>query len=179
MKTRLSIFATLMVLVMAAFAAPADAKGPLHGEMDLQFNLAWPGPQTEIPDWVGTITIDDDVYGMAFFNTGSGKPFEDNPSDVVFFEETWVIYDELAFTFDGFVLTEFDPGEVVLSGYDRGIVTIPNSSYHMNGDVRVAEGELAGWLGRNVHMSGEIVWGDGTVYPLGAPQYAPGAFRIN
>ena len=179
MKTRLSILAALIALLTAAFAAPAEAKRPLYGEMDLQFNLAWPGPQTEVPDWVGTITIDGDVYGMAFFNTGSGKPFDDNPSDVVFFEETWVIYDELTFVFDGFVLDEFEPGDVVLSGYDRGIVTIPNSWYHMNGDVRVADGDFIRSLGRNVHMSGDIVWGDGTVYPLGAPQYAPGVFRIN
>lgn len=169
----------MIALLVAAFALPAEAKRPLTGEMDLQFNLAWPGPQTEVPDWVGTITIDGVEYGMAFFNTGSGKPFVDNPSDNVFFEETWVIYDELTFAFEGFVLTEFEPGDVVLSGYDRGIVTIPNSRYHMNGDVRVADGDFGGWLGRNVYMSGDIVWGDGTLYPPGAPQHAPGVFRIN
>lgn len=162
-----------------AFALPAQATRPLSGEMELQFNLAWPGPNTEIPDWVGTITIDGTDYGMAFFNTGTGKPFLDNPSDVVFFEETWVIYDDLEFTFDGSELREFEPGEVVLSGYDRGIVTIPNSKYHMNGDVRDAQGDFGSWLGGSVHMSGTIVSGDGTLYPPGAPQYAPGTFRIN
>ena len=83
------------------------------------------------------------------------------------------------YTFDGFVLTQFVPGDIVLSGYDRGIVTVPNSRYHMNGDVRVADGELAGLLGGSVHMSGDIVWGDGDVYPLGAPPHAPGVFRVN
>lgn len=179
MRTRLPIIATLIVLVAAAFAPLAQASRPLSGEMDLQFNLAWPGPNTEIPDWVGTVTIDGADYGMAFFNTGSGKPFTDNPSDVVFFEETWVIYQELEFTFDGFELTVFEPGEVVLSGYDRGIVTVPNSRYHMNGDVQAANGDFAGWLGGSVHMSGTILWGDGTVYPEGAPHYAPGTLRIN
>ncbi len=180
MRTRLSIIATMVVLVAAAFAPPVSAGQPLSGEMDLQFNLAWPGPdQTDVPDWVGTITIDGTDYGMAFFNTGSGKPFVDNPSDVVFFEETWVVYEDLEFAFDGFVLTVFEPGKVVLSGYDRGIVTVVNSRYHMIGDVQYADGPFASRLGGSVHMSGSIVWGDGTVYPEGAPHYAPGTLRIN
>lgn len=68
----------------------------------------------------------------------------------------------------------FVPGEIVLSGYDSGIVTVKNSKYHMNGDVQVAEGDFADWLGRNVHMSGLIEW-----YPFEAPHFAPGVFRIN
>jgi len=168
------LFGVVAVLLMAV-AVPAQARQPLRGDMDLQFNLGWPGPSETIPDWVGTITIGEDVFGMAFFNTGTGKPFDEQPADNVFFEETWVIYETLEFSFDDDgVLETFVPGPVVLSGYDRGITTVANSKYHMNGDVRVAEGQFAEWLGRNVHMSGIIEW-----YDFGAPQYAPGVFRIN
>lgn len=175
MRTRFVALAAFTIAALTGVAGPAEAKAPLIGTMDLQFNLAWPGPNEVVPDWVGTITIDGDEYGMAFFNTGTGKPFDEQPADNVFFEETWAIYETLDFSFtpDGF-LDEFEPGDVVLSGYDRGISVLVNASYRMNGDVRVAEGEFAEWLGRHVHMSGDLVF-----YPFGAPQYAPGTFRIN
>ncbi len=175
MIKKLSTLFGLVAVLLMAVALPADARQPLRGDMDLQFNLGWPGPSETVPDWVGTITIDGDEYGMAFFNTGTGKPFDEQPADNVFFEETWAIYDTLEFSFDGDgILETFMPGDVVLSGYDRGITTVANSKYHMNGDVRVAEGPFTDWLGRSVHMSGIIEW-----YDFGAPQYAPGTFRIN
>jgi hypothetical protein len=40
-------------------------------------------------------------------------------------------------------------------------------------------GGFAGWFGGHVHMSGEIVWGDDTVDPAGAPRYAPGILRVD
>jgi hypothetical protein len=175
-KMKISVFLSVIAMLLAAFAIPASAKQPLTGPMDLQFNLDWPGPSETVPDWVGTITIDDDEYGMAFFNTGTGKPFAEQPAGNVFFEETWVIYYELTFTFDAVTggLETFVPGEVAMSGYDRGITTVPNSKYHMVGDVQAADGDFADWLGRSVHMRGDIVW-----YPFGAPQFGPGVFRIN
>lgn len=175
MKTRLAVLATVVAMVVAGIGDPAEARRPLVGEMDLQFNLAWSGPSETVPDWVGTITIDEVEYGMAFFNTGNGKPFAEHPGPNVFFEETWVIYDELDLEFNpaGEVVS-FEPGEVVLAGYDAGITTVKNSKYHMNGYVHDAEGDFAHWMGRSVHMMGLIEW-----YPFGAPQFAPGVFRIN
>jgi len=71
-----------------------QAKEPLVGTMDLEYNLLVPGPQDEIPDWVGTITIDGEEYGMLFFAIGSGKAFDDAwVGKVHFFEEIWAIYD--------------------------------------------------------------------------------------
>jgi hypothetical protein len=113
---------------------------------------------------------------MAFFNTGTGTPFTEQPADNVFFEETWVIDDDLDLAFgpDG-ALVRLHEGDVVLSGYDRGITVVVNSIYHMNGDVRVAEGDFGMWTGRRVHMMGDIVW-----YPnIPAPHDAPGTFRLN
>ena len=51
----------------------------------------------------------------------------------------------------------------------------------MNGEVDVANGPFVEWMGRKVHMSGEITWQvletpDG---PVVAPATAPGILRIN
>ncbi len=160
----------------------AQAKAPLYGELDTQFNLGWfeYGYQEEIPDWVGTVTIDGQEYGTAFFLTGTGKPFAEQPSDgVLFFEEKWVIYEELDFAFDDGFLVEFEPGDVLLAGYDRGVTSVANDAYRMNGDVRVANGPFAGWLGRSVHMGGIIEWYDSGPF-TGLPYRAPvGTMRIN
>lgn len=145
--------------------------------MDLQFNLGWPGPQAEIPDWVGHITFegDDTEYGMAFFNIGTGKSFDVASGNVIFFSEIWTIYESIDFEFDtDGVLTVFEPGAIVLNGTDEGIVSLANSKYHMNGEITEAFGDFVMWQGRNVHMSGIIVW-----YPFGAPYTAPGICRFN
>jgi hypothetical protein len=171
-----SVVLLLAVALAAAWAVPASAEAPLIGQMDLQFNKAWPGPQAEIPDWVGTITIDGDEYGMAFFALGTGKPFETDPSTSVhFFEEIWTIYDEVDFAFNAASeLTRFEPGDVVLSGSDYGISNLVNLKYHMNGRVNDAAGPFAEWLGRSVHMSGVL---EG--FPDQVEWYAPGVLRIN
>ena len=164
----------LLVLSFAIALIPAVAaqdKKPVTGTMDLEFNLLWPGPQADIPDWVGTITIDSNEYGMAFFCIGSGKQFAEDPGKVHFFEEIWIIYDYLDFDF---VTQELDYGQILLWGYDKGVVSWANSHYVMNGNVEESFGDFAIWQGCNVHMSGVILW-----LAPGVPQYAPGTFRIN
>ncbi len=79
MRKKLTVVILVVsLLTLVPTLAVSDEK-PLRGTMDLQFNLAWPGPQEDIPDWVGHITIDGDVYGMVFFNIGTGKPPNHNP----------------------------------------------------------------------------------------------------
>ena len=56
-----------------------------------------------------------------------------------------------------------------------GITNIINCKYHMNGNVEYAAEGWETYLGRNVHMSGEIIWDEITGFPL----EAPGTFRIN
>lgn len=177
MRPKLSFVLAIVVVLFLGTTAPLNAKSPVTGEMDLQFNLAWPGPQTDIPDWVGTLTIDGDEYGMAFFLIGTGKPFAGDhvTGNASFFGEIWRVYDGIDLGFDEFGnLAEFSPGPIILWGYDAGMVSLANSKYHMNGSVEYAAEAFAGWLGRSVHMSGVIEW-----YDFGAPQYAPGVFRVN
>ena len=178
MRKKLSVlFPLVFILTLVVPIILVSAKKPLIGEMNLQFNLGWPGPpQTNIPEWVGTITIDGEEYGMAFFAIGTGKPFEDqNEGSPFFFEEVWRIYDGIHYKFNetGFLI-EFVPGPIVLWGYDVGLTNLKNSNYHMIGNVEVANDPFSMWVGRSVHMSGDIIW-----YPFGAPYQAPGIFRIN
>ncbi|KXH71789.1 MAG: hypothetical protein AM326_11490 [Candidatus Thorarchaeota archaeon SMTZ-45] len=180
----LILFALSLTLVVAT---PVQAKKHLIGSMDLEFNVLWPGPQTDIPDWVGTITFDGDSteYGMAFFAFGSGKPFGDKPTGMAFFfAEIWKIYDwvELITYIDdeGNVFQWVEYGEILMWGYDYGLTNLANSKYHMNGDVQF-DNLYGKYAGRNVHMSGLIEWQvletpDG---PVVAPYKAPGTFRIN
>jgi len=180
MRRLITLLALAFTLALVP-AIPAQAKKPLVGTMDLEFNLDWPGPQqTDIPDWVGNITIDSTEYGMAFFAIGSGKEFEAVPGKVHFFEEIWRIYDWVTFNFTTQVL---DYGEILLWGYDVGQTCLngKNYNYHMNGNVEVAVGGFAVWEGRNVHISGEIEWQEIETPegPALAPHYAPGTFRIN
>ena len=165
---------TLMVaLAIVCFpVAPIQAQQPLYGYMDLEFNLDWPGPGPDIPDWVGTITINGVDYPMAFFNIGSGKPFDDPfTGNALQFGEIWKIYDWMTFDFVSQTLVE---GPILLWGTDEGVTTFADSGYRMNGTVGGAAGLFDGLLGRRVHMSGTIEW-----YPSGAPHYAPGTFRVN
>lgn len=171
----LAVVTALSMLV----AVPASAKPPIRGDMDpLDFNLGVGDPETPCPSiaWIGTITIDGVAYGMTFIPTGSGKPFDADPSPSVhFFEEIWTIYapGTLVAEFTAGVLTTCTLGDVVLSGHDRGITTIKSSRYHMKGEVEVAAGVFTGLEGHKVHMSGTIEW-----YPFGAPMSAPGSFRL-
>lgn len=173
---RLSVVVLAVALTLSLISvAPVQAKKPLRGTMDLEYNLAWPGPQEEIPDWVGTIIIDGQVYDMAFYAIGSGKAFVTPPfrGKIHFFEEKWVIGD-IHYVFTDGVLTEFEEINILCWGYDKGQTNTQTSKYHMNGNVEEASGFFEGWAGRSVHMHGIIEW-----YPFGAPFAAPGEFRIN
>ena len=168
----LAVFILTMGTTNVAVAQP-----PLDIEAHAQFNLGWPGPQTDVPDWVGTVTIGSQTYGIAWFNIGSGKSFENagNSHAASFFEEIWRIYDTINFHFDSNgVLDSFHPGNIVITGNDQGVVSFPNSAYRMNGVVQDAQGSFSVYIGHTVHMSGTITWWDN-----GAPLYADGPIRIN
>jgi len=174
-----------VILLVCAFslalvaATPVQAKKPLIGAMDLEFNLGWTGPSEDVPEWVGTITINEVEYGMVFFNLGTGKPFDSaGEGNVLFYGEIWAIYEWVTFDFES---QELETGDLILMGTDKGVLSFANNKYRMNGIVT----EVAvGWEiynGRNVHMSGYIEWQ--IVYtpdgPVVAPYKAPGIFRIN
>jgi hypothetical protein len=143
----------------------------LKGTMELTFNLAG-AFDPEIPVWEGTIMLEgyQDAFGLRFFHLSPDKGF----SQASPFEETFQIYNLN------------DPGQVYLAGPDVGVTTLANKppdpcKYRMNGEIDVANPPFAGWLGRNVHMSGIITWENiGTAEePIIVPKEAPGILRIN
>lgn len=165
----------IVSILTAGVALTIDAKKPLVGSTTAQFNLGFPGPQTEIPVWIGHITIDGEIYGIAFFNVGSGKPFDDGwKGTTVFFGEVWVIYDTININFENGVLVSWNHGDILLWGTFEGIVTTSNSKFLIDGTVEEAFDSFSIWTGRHVHMSGTLEF-----YPFGAPQYAFGTFQIN
>lgn len=185
---RLTVLLALAFTLALVPAVPAQAKKPLVGTMALEFNLLWPGPQADIPDWAGNITFNGDEYRMLFFAIGSGKAFTEDPGKVHFFSEIWAIYNTTVDDFTTLLpsnekrdwagwLPSATPVGLVLWGYDAGVVAWQNDKYRMNGNVTEASKPFEAWEGRNVHMSGIIEWQeiDGKV----APHHAPGTFRIN
>ncbi|MHA2426262.1 MAG: hypothetical protein ACXAEF_15850 [Candidatus Thorarchaeota archaeon] len=181
---KLSVVLILFALSLTLVAAtPVQAKKHVIGSMELEFNVLWPGPQTVIPDWVGTITFEGDAteYGMAFFAFGSGKPFGGKTTGMAFFfAEIWTIYEWVDLVTDPDGSQHVEHGPIFMSGVDYGVTKLANSKYHMNGDIQIDD--LFGkYVGRNVHMSGIIEWQeiqtpDGIVV---VPKAAPGTFRIN
>lgn len=172
------LYLGLVVFILTMGTTNVQAAAPLEIEAHAQFNLGWPGPQTNVPDWVGTVNINGHTYGIAWFNIGSGKTFDNagKSQAASFFGEIWRIYDSISFQFDSNgVLTSFHPGNIVITGNDQGVVSFPNSAYRMNGVVQDAPGSaFSVYLGHTVHMSGLITW-----WANGNPLYADGPIRIN
>ena len=137
----------------------------LTGTMALDFNLEVLGDPTK-PAWVGTITFEGhEPLGMRFFSLLPPREF----SQARPFEENFEIYEKD---------DEGNVKKLLLAGHDKGVTTLANSKYRMNGEVEFAIEQFAEWLGHKVHMSGVITWQileDGSV----APETAPGTFRIN
>ncbi|MFX0015289.1 MAG: hypothetical protein ACFE98_11915, partial [Candidatus Hermodarchaeota archaeon] len=142
MRKKIALLLLSVFILTLIPAVSVNAKKPHIGTMDLQFNLAWPGPdQTDFPDWVGTITFDGVEYGMAFYAIGSGKPVHGDPSaSVHFFKEIYEIYEvgTLEYEFDesgNLIHDTFVKGNIVLWGYDAGLTNLKNTKYHMTGTV--------------------------------------------
>ena len=164
MRRVITALVVVSVMLLAA-ATSATAEQPTRGTMELGWNPCWEEIGDVVPDWVGTITFGDDVYGMAFFNIGTGKAFDEVGGRVGSFEEVYRIYDgPVPQVGECFVP---DPTYVLLWGYDRGVFNGATAKYHMSGTVVDADGPFAGFDGRRVHMSGLIV-----------DETAPGVLRI-
>ncbi|MEN8234825.1 MAG: hypothetical protein ABFR89_07865 [Actinomycetota bacterium] len=172
MRKKLSVVLVLVLALTVIAVAPASAKKPIGGDMELEFNLGFgAGPYPAI-SWVGTVGLEGELYGIAFFPTDAK-----DVGTAHHFWEGWKVYEydtgDPFFAFTDGVLTTFNPGIPVLEGSDRG-VTNHNDKYRMRGTVDGATEPFEEWIGRRVHMAGVIEW-----YEFGAPQYAPGSFRIN
>ena len=147
-----------LALAFTLVAVPTvTAITPLIGAMELNFYL-------DNPVWRGTIT--GDISGKMYFtNIGTGKPFDSElRGNAIFFGEIWLITDEQE--------------NMLLTGTDKGVVSLDGSEYRMNGVVTDAASEWSHLIGRNVHMSGYITWQEHPEFGI-IPATAPGTFRVN
>lgn len=169
-KLPLTLALALTAVLVLAPAAMAGQK--LTGSMALDWNDGWSGPSDVIPDWVGTVDFDGDVYPMVFFNVGTGKNPRHNPGGkAAFFEEYWAVYeDNVTAVWDGSVFIGFEPAPTtVLYGYDKGQFNAQTSRYHMSGYIMTAAGPFEGLEGQRITMRGALVGGN----------TAPGVIRIH
>jgi hypothetical protein len=171
-----SLSASVIVVLMAVLAAApvTVAQDKVTGEFDLGWNACFAGPGDEVPDWVGTIDFEGDVYDMVFFNLGDGRPpAQDVPEGSGAFIEIWAVYDGLELTYDDECATETYAGDLVMWGHDAGLSDYQAQEYAMTGTVVEAFGDYADLAGQPVAMSGTF-----TLTEDGAPLTAPGTIEI-
>jgi hypothetical protein len=180
-KARLVTFVTglLTAGMLVGGAMPAVAVAPERGEQVMVLNadpatgelglFGCPGIS-----WFGTIELAGTTYGMALYPlpgrvTGQGT--------ISHYEEGWRVWTG-SFTIDDAdkSLVSCEPGEVVLSGVDSGIVTLRTGKFRSNGTVDEADDLFAQWRGRRVHQDGII----GPIEYQGLPLFGfYGDLRLN
>jgi len=171
-KLALSLSLVLMAVLAAAPAVMAQDK--VTGEYDLAWNTCWPGPQDEVPDWIGTVDIDGDVHDIVFFLLGNGRPpGQELPEGSGAFIEIWAIYDGFDATFDDECALEALEGDLVIWGHDAGVSNYDAQEYAMTGTVVEGFGDYSDLAGADVVMSGTF-----TVDDEGNPLTAPGTIEI-
>lgn len=172
MLRKLAPILSLVLMAVLAAAPAATAEDKTEGAFDLVWNACYEGPGEEIPDWIGTIDFDGDVYDMVFFNVGSGRPPNHKvEAPLGSFNEIWAVYDGLELVFDEECAVETFEGDLVLWGLDRGMSNADLAEYQMIGTVEEAVGDFDGLAGKNVSMSG-------TFYQEDEKTYAPGVLEI-
>ena len=143
-----------LVLMAVLTVAPASmAQEKVTGEFDLTWNGCWEGPTDEIPDWIGTIDIDGDVYDMLFFNLGDGRPpNHDLAAPLGPFIEIRAVYDGLEIAFDEECVMEAFEGDMVMWGHDAGVSDSDAKEYAMTDTVVGAYGDYADLTGESLVM---------------------------
>jgi hypothetical protein len=175
MKRKLLTFLAIVVALSVVVAAPVSAKKPLRGEQVLALNqdaegnfglYGCPGIS-----WFGAIVLDGTTYGMALYPISSVFP-----GKTQHWEENWTIFSG-EFTVEDGELVNCVPGDVVLSGYEKGVIAFALPTFHMTGVVEDASGPYEEWIGRRSYQEGEV----GLVAVAGLEMVFgyTGSFRLN
>ncbi len=104
----------------AVTVAPANASmhRSLRGNVDLDFNLGLvlgEGAAQNV-SWFGTVEFRGGTYDIAYYPTA---PLVEH-GNWIYFEDRYEIYDSLTYEYENGILTEFNPGTVVLEASERG-----------------------------------------------------------
>jgi len=155
MLRKLPVIAAMGLAAVLATASATVAADKTSGEFDLLWNDCFVAPGEEIPDWVGTIDFDGDVYDMLFFNVGDGRPPNHPPAEGTgAFNEVWAVYDGLELVFDEACAVETFDGDLVLWGLDHGTSDSEAATYAMTGSIMEGSGPFEGLAGEPISMSG-------------------------
>ncbi|MDH3299208.1 MAG: hypothetical protein OES24_01730 [Acidimicrobiia bacterium] len=153
-------FGAAILMCSVAAVGPAAAKAPERGNQVMVLNQ---DPNTGdfglfgCPElsWFGTIELAGTTYGMGLYLPGRVT------SNVLHYEEGWKVWTG-SFTLSAdlesglLLLDECEPGEVVLSGLDKGTGSFLQTKFRSNGTVDEAYHPFADWLGRRVHQDGVL-----------------------
>lgn len=122
-------------VLLAIMAAPVSAhtRHVIRGDMNLTF-VPQPCDDGRFLTWVGTVTIDDEVYGWADFPTADLV----QKGEWMYFQEYWTIF-SLAAGEDPTPAAACDPSRVVIAGENKGIGTPWNTGYAWGKVTEVAD----------------------------------------
>jgi hypothetical protein len=175
MFRKLSLSLPLALMATLAVAPATMSQDRVEGTMDLAWNDCYPGaPNLEVPDWVGTVDFDGDVYDIIFWVIAKGYPPGLEPNEGFNpFVEAWAVYDGLELVFDDECAMQTLEGELVMWGHHTGRTNRETKEYAAAGKVLEAYGAFDGYAGSDDVMSGTVLFDD-----EGAPETAPGIIAI-
>jgi hypothetical protein len=174
MLRRMSASVSLMLMAVLAAVPATMAQDKVTGAYELAWNGCFTAPGDEVPDWVGAIDLEGDVYDMVFFNLGDGRPPGlDLPDGSGAFIEIWAVYDGLELAYDDDCAPVTYAGDLVMWGHDAGVSDLEAQAYSMTGSVAEAFGDYADLAGQDVAMSGSFTMDDDGNFLT-----APGALEI-
>ena len=175
MLRKLALSLSLVLMAVLAVAPAAMAQNKIEGEMDIAFNDCYPGaPNLEVPDWIGTVDFDGDVYDIIFWVIAKGYPPGLEPNEGFNpFIEAWAVYDGLELVFDDECAMQTLEGDLVMWGHHTGRTNKETKEYAATGKVLEAFGAFDGYAGSDDVMSGTVLFD-----VEGAPDTAPGIIVI-
>lgn len=175
MLRKLAAGLAMVPLAALAFTPATMAQDKVEGMMDLTFNECYPGaPNLEVPDWVGTVDFDGDVYDIIFWVIAKDYPPGLDPNEEFNpFIEAWAVYDGLELVFDDECAMQTLEGELVMWGHHTGRTNKETKEYAATGKVLEAYGAFDGFAGSDDAMSGTVLFTE-----EGAPDTAPGTLVI-
>ena len=144
-RMMLALIAGLGISMTAATVVTADQ--PLRGDqlMTANYSESCPGMA-----WYGTLEVDEVTYGMALYFTDIPTVVHGNSYHYV---EGFKVFNG---QFTDPLGSNCEPGDVVLSGSDVGVASLPNAKFRSMGTIDSAAGDFEGWEGRKIYQDGVV-----------------------
>jgi len=154
MKRKLLVVLAVVAMLTAAVAAPATARGAIHGDIDLTLYLTPcddTDPDSPLLTWAGTYDLGKMTLGIAYFPTADLEVIGD--TGWVYFEERLTLFKlpKGDLSDEKMIAAACNPRRVVVEGMDAGVGT-PWGTAFGAGHVTDARWRLDRYVG------GETFW---------------------